>query len=441
MTDERPNSTDELEIESPTRESVQLVDHFFRHEYGQLVASLTRKFGVRNWELVEDVVQSALQRALASWSLRGIPPNPSAWLRRVASNLAIDSLRRDARWGTLSLQLSPLSSSRDSADGLEPTSVDPVFDDSCVEDDLLRMIFVCCDPAVPVESQVALSLKTLCGFSHREIARSLLSTEDNVAKRISRAKERLRSTGLEPSALRSRELAARLPDVQAVVYLLFNEGYSSTSVDKLIREELCEEAVRLACLLAEHVDTRGPSASAFLALLLFHAARLDSRIDDSGSMLLLKEQDRGLWDRDLIEVGFYWLQKSAVGETATRYHAEAWIAAEHCRAPSLEATDWERIAKGYDLLCTIAPSPVHELNRAIAIARRDGPEAGLTLFSQIESEKLEKDYYLWHAARAEFARLTGDISTARESLQRARELAPTRSEKEVISRKLDGLSE
>ena len=433
----RANGSAAAGEESSSSEPQGLVDHFFRHEYARLVATLTRKFGVRHWELVEDVVQSALERALSSWSLKGVPANPSAWLSRVATNLAIDALRRDVRWNALEATHEAAV-----AGGTE----DLVADTSQVQDDLLRMIYVCCDPRVPAESQVALALKTLCGFGNREIARALLTTEASVAKRITRAKQKLRDLVPEGGALESAELSGellreRLGDVQAVIYLLFNEGYSSSTSDRLIREDLCEEAVRLALLMAEHPRICGPRTAALLALLLFHAARLEARIDASGAILLLKEQDRSLWDARLLDEAFAWFRRATAGDVITRYHAEAWIVAEHCRAESLEDTNWDRIAKGYDLLCQLAPSPVHELNRAIAIGHRDGAVAGLAAFEAIESEKLENDYYLWHATRGELARETGDLATARAALKQAWQLAPTRQEKELICRKLDRLGE
>lgn len=411
-------------------ESRRLVDHFFRHEYARLVASLTRKFGMRHWEVVEDVVQSSLQRALGSWSLRGIPNNPTAWLHRVASNLALDVLRRDRRWNELDPAFDVAA---------ETDSVELGFDETRLQDDLLRMIFVCCDPSVPAQSQIALALKTLCGFGNLEIARALLTTEASVAKRITRAKNLLKSSSPGVDELASHVIQERLPDVQSVIYLLFNEGYSSSIADTLIREELCEEAVRLAHVLAEHPQTQGPQSAALLALLLFHAARLEARIDVSGAMLLLKEQDRSQWDPRLLGAAFQWFQVANTGDVVTRYHAEAWVAAEHCRASSLDDTHWGRIVQAYDLLVRISPSPVHELSRAIAIGYRDGPEAGMDAFSAIESDALAKDYYLWHATRAELSRQTGDTGTAREALDRAWELAPTHAEKELIYRKLDAL--
>lgn len=409
-------------------EPQQLVDHFFRHEYAQLVATLTRRFGVRHWELVEDVVQSALQQALRSWALNGIPRNPSGWLNRVASNRALDALRRDRRWGSLE-------------DADEPNFTNAPAEQPDLADDLLRMIFVCCDPCVPPESQIALALKTLCGFGNREIARALLTTEVSVAKRITRAKQRLRDEGVEPSDLNEEQIRERLSHVQAVVYLLFNEGYSSTTADKPIREELCEEAVRLALVLAEHCLTAGGDTAALLALLLFHGARLDARIDDCGAILLLKEQDRNAWNHRLIREAFRWFEQANKGPHITRYHAEAWIASEHCRARTFADTNWNNIAHGYDLLCQIEPSPIHELNRAIAIGHRDGPEAGMAAFAAIEPGSLASDYYLWHATHADLARQVGDVEAARTSLRTAWKLAPTNAEKELISRKLDFLSD
>lgn len=416
--------------ENPSTDSPHaLVDHFFRHEYARLVATLTRKFGVRHWELVEDVVQHALHRALSSWSLKGVPQNPSAWLHTVATNKAVDVLCRESRQAVLDSELGIQT-------GISPG---PTVEAE-MQDDLLRMIFVCCDPVVPSESQVALALKTLCGFGNHEIATALLTTEASVAKRITRAKKQLRESGIEPCELSTLELQQRLPDVLAVVYLLFNEGYSSSTADKLIREELCEEAVRLALVLAEHPHTVGTQSAALLALLLFHAARLNARIDETGAMLLLKEQDRSRWDGRLMREAFDWFRKATAGEQVTRYHAEAWIAAEHCRAATMEDIHWGRITQGYDLLCAIMPSPVHELNRAIAIGRRDGAAAGLKAFQAIDGGSQMGVYYLWHATKAELLRQTGNLQASKEALQIAWELAPTNAEKELICRKRDQLS-
>lgn len=407
-------------------QSHKLVEHFFRHESARLVASLTRLFGIRHLGLVEDVVQSALLRALTSWSLKGIPPEPGAWLHRVAYRLAVDALRRDTRWH-------PIGSRQAEA----PASV-PCDDE--VGDDLLRMIFVCCDDAVPTESQVALALKTLCGFGVNEISRALLTTEANVARRISRAKEKLRSVGLDPGALTAAMIQDRLEAVLAVIYLLFNEGYSATCADRLIREELCEEAIRLALILAEHPLTVGAQTAAFMALLLFHAARLETRVDDQGMLLLFADQDRQSWDQRLIAEAFRWFTRSASGDRLTRYHAESWIAAEHCRARRFEETNWDRIVQAYDLLIRLAPSPIHELNRAIAIAERNGPEVGWQTLQGIDAERLAEQYHLWSATAGELARRRGKWDEARRYLEQANRLARTDVERRFLLQRLASLA-
>lgn len=404
-----------------------LVEHFFRHESGRLVASLTRTFGTRHLGLIEDVVQTALLRALSSWSRKGVPVQPEAWLARVAGNLVLDALRRDLRWNPLETASAPTASS------LPDVSSDDV------NDDLLRMIFVCCDDAVPGESQVALALKTLCGFDAREIARALLTTESNITRRITRAKEKLRASGIDPGSLNPDKIRARLPAVHSVVYLLFNEGYSSSVADQFIRRDLCAEAIRLALLLAEHPLTEGPESAAFLALLLFHACRFEARVSDQGMLLLLEDQDRTRWDQSMMAAGFHWFARSAQGDRITRYHAEAWIAAEHCRARSFRETDWDRIVSGYDWLIRLAPSPIHELNRAIALAERDGPDAGWSALHAIDAERLPEHYHLWAATAGELARRRGVVDEARLHLEHALQLAPTNAEKEFLLARLASL--
>lgn len=408
----------------------QLVEHFFRHESARLVAVLTRSFGTRHLGLIEDVVQTALLRALSSWSHKGVPPDPAAWLAKVARNLVVDALRRDLRWNSL-----------DSQRHIVESHAAPLFAAAIedVNDSLLRMIFVCCDDAVPAESQVALALKTLCGFDVCEIARALLSTEANIARRITRAKDKLRAAGLDPSGLTPSLIQARVPAAQAVIYLLFNEGYSSSQPDQLIRQDLCEEAVRLAILIAEHPLTEGADSAAFVALLLFHACRLEARQDEAGMLLLLEEQDRTRWDARLMTEAFRWFMKSAAGTKVTRYHAEAWIAAEHCRARSFRETNWDRIIKAYDLLLRVAPSPIHELNRAIALAERDGPDVGWTALMAIDADRVPPHYHLWKATAGELARRRGEIEDARSFLTQALQLAPTNVERQFLRRRLESL--
>ncbi|MEM8669422.1 MAG: sigma-70 family RNA polymerase sigma factor [Planctomycetota bacterium] len=405
-----------------TDDSTQLVDHFCRHEFARLIAALARKFGVRHMELVEDAVQGAFLRALRSWPLKGIPPQPGPWLYRVAYNLAMDHLRRDLRWNSVA-----------SAGSVEDPSFQiehPPYCEDEITDSQLRMIFACCCDEIPRESQVALALKTLCGFGNEEIARALLISEANVAKRLVRAKQRLRSLKFDPNALSVQDFQARLPMVQAVAYLLFNEGYSSTNDDRLIREELCEEAVRLALLLAEHPWTQGPRSSALLALMLFHASRLETRLDESGRMLQLADQDRSLWDHRMIAEAGRWILRACDGEP-TRYHVEAWIASEHCTAKSADDTHWDRIVQAYDLLLKFDDSPVVQLNRAIAIAEYSGVAAGWQALNAIEHQFRDR-YHLWTAAAGEFAYREGKLSEARRYYERALSLTSSATEQTFL---------
>ncbi len=413
-------------------DSPALVDHFFRHESARLVAALVRRLGIRHLPLAEDAVQVALVRALTSWKQRGAPSNPTGWLLAVANNHATDQLRRETK--NLGNQLASI---------LEETLADspslPTLDET-LQDSLLRMIFVCCDPLVPTESQTALALKTLCGFSILETAPPLLSTQESIAKRITRAKERLRNSGLSLDNLTESDIRSRLPEVHRVVYLLFNEGYSSTQPDKLIREDLCEEAVRLALLLAEHPLTKGSESSAFLSLLLFHSARLNARIDAGGAIMLFHQQKVEDWDLRLLKEAYRWFQRATRTGDVSRYHAEAMIAAEHCRGKLSGNTNWTCVMRSYDLLCQLAPSPIHELNRAIALAHHEGAAAGLAAIAKIKSSKLSSNYYLWHAAYGELYFLDRQLERSEASFRRAWALAPTQAEKELICRKLDRIS-
>src|SRR5215510_7435743 len=331
-----------------------LPEHWFRHELGRLVAILSRRFGFHRMELCEDAAQTALLQATQSWSSE-LPDNPGAWLYRVAHNYVLDELRREKR------------------DQRYIADVHEDYAQQEVQDDVLRLLFVCADPAIPPESQLVLALKTLCGFSTSEIALRLFQSEDAVHKRLQRARARLR----EHAEVQSID-PERVHGVLHMLYLLFNEGYSSAQPDRVIRRELCDEALRLALLLREDPAGAIPETDALIALICFHAARFDARVDGMGGLLLLEEQDRSLWDRYLIQRGLDHLTRSARGKTVSRYHAEAGVAAEHCLAPSYTVTNWEEIVRLYEVLERIAPSPLNVLNRAIALAEWQGPDVGLT---------------------------------------------------------------
>jgi RNA polymerase sigma factor (sigma-70 family) len=402
---------------------------FFRHEYGRLVAMLSRRAGMQNLEIVEDAVQSALVAALASWTRGSVPDNPSAWLFRVAHNHVIDELRRRGRGERLAARFG-----RDAIEAIETAPAAALAGD--VRDDILRMLFACCDDAIPVESQLVIALTTLCGFAVREVAERLFLGEANVYKRLARARSRLRTLPFEPDELSPQQLAARLPAVRSIVYVLFTEGYLSSHADGPIRRELCDEAVRLAHVLAEHPVSATPETFALVALMHLHGARMTARQDGSGGLLLLEEQDRSRWDHSEIQLGLSWLARSADGDAFSRYHAEAGIAAEHCLAASFAETRWDRIIECYELLERLAPSPIHTLNRAIAVAEWHGPTRGLGVLDGLEPPSWFAGSYLWAAVLADLHRRCGHAELARRYRDMAIESAPCPAVKDALQRRL-----
>lgn len=414
------------------------VELFFRHEYGKLVAVLSCRVGVGYLDDIEDAVQSALMRALERWPLSEMPDNPTAWLYRVAQNHLLGELRqRNGRRRILEERCAP--------QGEFETENPEHFLAGEVRDDLLRMLFVCCDEVIPEESQLVLALKTLGGFSVAEIAHRLFLTEANVYKRLGRARERLRQlsvnridlTLIDPT---DQDFAARLPAVHKVVYLIFTEGYLSSHHENAIRRELCAEAIRLTSLLAEHPVGGGSETSALLALMHLHSARLLARQDHSGGLLLLEEQDRTRWDRDEIRLGLEWLARSAQGETFSRFHAEAGIAAEHCLAGTFADTRWDRVVSCYELLERTDSSALHRLNRAVALAEWQGPEAALALLAEIEPPAWLVGSYLWSAVLADLYRRSHHIEEAKKYRDRALSSAPNPAIRDLLIRRLDGLN-
>jgi RNA polymerase sigma-70 factor (ECF subfamily) len=409
----------------------QLVDHFFRHQSGNLVSVLMRVFGLDNIAVVEDVVQAALVQALEVWKIQGVPEDPAGWMYRVARNKALDVIRHrnvatrlNPEWAALRETTNP------------PEAFDRLFSANEIADSQLRMIFTCCHPELPEESQIALTLKTLCGFSVYEIARALLTTEDNVKKRIARAKKKFTEKQIPFEVPIGPALADRLGSVHTVLYLLFNEGYSSSQPAELIRRDLCEESIRLCTLLANHAATGSEETAALLALMLLHAARFDARLQNDGSMLLLEEQDRKLWNADMISLGIGYLNQSASGERISRYHLEAAIAAHHSIAATFADTNWKAILALYDDLSRIYPSPIHDLNRAIVIAQISGPDAGLAAIEQIRELDTLEEYHLLHATRGELHRRSGRLEQARDCFRIALKCTQSVSEKELLTRRL-----
>ena len=390
---------------------------------------LSHRVGVRHIEAVEDAVQSALMRALETWPIAGLPDKPSAWLFRVAHNELMGELRQRTSRRRI-LQQNAREDLGTPDDGPE------VFLPGEMRDDLLRMLFVCCDESIPMESQLVLALKTLCGFSTREIAIRLFTSEANVYKRLGRARNRLRTLPPGPGELDDEQYSSRLPAVHKILYLQFTEGYLSSHTKMAIRRELCDEAIRLATVLAEHPVGQAPATFALLALMHLHAARMTARQDGSGGLLLLEEQDREVWDQQRITVGLEWLAKSAEGDTFSRYHAEAGVAAEHCLAPSFQETRWDKVVEYYSLLERVAPSSMHRLNRAVAVAEWQGPAAGLAVLNGFEPPMWLAGSYLWAAVLADLHRRAGNADVAQRYLDVAFKEAPTRAVQELLRRRL-----
>ena len=398
-------------------------EHFFRHEHGRLVATLVAQFGTWRLQLIEDAVQEALVRALQTWPYRGVPDNAAAWLTQTARNVMLDHLRRDQRW-------------QEREDGIAAehgrwsgNAENVSATDELIRDDTLRLIFICCHPQLSAEAQVALALRTLCGFSPAEIGAAFLTSESAISKRLVRARQRVRELELLFDLPQPSELPERLGGVLATLYLLFNEGYKASSGDQLVRQDLCREAIRLTRILLENQDCATPRAHALLALMLLNAARLDARTDDAGNLLRLHEQDRSTWDAAMISEGIQQLAASAQGAKISAFHLEAGIAACHSTAPSAAETDWSRIVSLYQQLQEIAPSPLTTLNRAIAIGRASGAKAGLEALNEVSGLD---NYHLLHAARGTFAAECGEKAAAIAHFRQALAKAIVSSEREFL---------
>ncbi|MGI8908492.1 MAG: RNA polymerase sigma factor [Candidatus Sumerlaeaceae bacterium] len=414
----------------PPGDITQVVEHLFRHEAAKMVSALTRIFGFENLSLAEDVVQEALLRALKTWPFYGVPQNPAAWIMQVSKNLAMDVVRREKTFRDKEADIGALKVSADSAGETEVHLAREFTDDR------LRMMFVCCHPVVPSEAQIALALKTLCGFSVGEIARAFLTNEAAVAKRLTRAKQKIREARIPFEIPGAAELEDRLDTVLQTLYLLFNEGYKASIGDTLVREELCKEAIRMVSLLVEHPSGNQPRTHALLALMLFGTARLPSRTDADGNLLRLKEQDRTLWDASVIARGMYHLAMSASGNDLSVYHLEAAIAAAHCSALTYESTDWNHIVALYDMLTHLDDSVIVALNRAIAVAQMQGARSGLDALASIGNQEKLNAYYLYHAAKAEFEMQLQQTDSAAKHLRKALELTQIHSEQIFLRSRL-----
>jgi RNA polymerase sigma-70 factor, ECF subfamily len=405
-----------------------LLDHLFRHQAGRITARLVRLLGPANFALAEEAVQEALVRALLTWPYEGAPDNPAGWLFRVAHNIAIDAVRRDRTFAAKTESVVAELTRSASFAAAEP-------DDGELQDDELRMIFMCCHPALARETSVALSLKTVGGFSTREIARAFLADERAIAQRLVRARRQIRDEQLTLEMPGASDLAARLDAVLEVIYFMFNEGYAAQSGEALIRQDFCFEALRLGTLVAS-APLATPRAHALVALMALQAARLAARVDELGDLVLLDNQDRTRWDERLIALGFHHFDRSISGDDVSEYHIQAAIAAAHARATDASSVDWPAILELYDELLSKNPSPVVALNRAVAIARVHGPAAGLAAVTPLERDRYLRRYHLLLAVRGQLLLDLGRVPQAADAFRAALECECSEPERRFLTRQL-----
>lgn len=410
--------------------TTQMVDRLFRQTSGKMVAILSQCFGLAHLSLVEDVVQESFMQALQSWKHNGYPENPEAWLMQTARNRAIDRFRKHKIHHEY-LQHTATS---------EGSEAEPAYHHQEIADSRLRMIFACCHPTLSLEDQIALTLRTVFSFSSAEIAKALLTKEATIQKRLLRARNKLREENVLLEIPAGKQLEQRLDAALAVLYLLFNEGYYSPGKDEDIRYELCVEAIQSGKLLAEHPLTAQPATLSLLALMCLHAARFNSRNGNPESIVLLHEQDRSLWDRELMQVGIYYLNKATTCTLVSQYQIEAVIAVEYCMAPSFEETNWKRLLQHYNLLLQLNHSPHVMLSRAVVMEKNGlAHEAIASILSLNGIEHLLQTNHLYSAVLGNLYLSLCNKMKAGEYLQRAHQLSPSSLEKRLLQERLETL--
>lgn len=410
-----------------------LVEHFFRHESGKMISVLTSIFGTDNLILAEDIVQDTLVEAISNWTYNGVPENPVAWLYTVAKNKTLNTIKRDKQLekyiseGLYVAKMQQLT---------ELNTLD-FFSEESISDDQLRMMFVCCHPCISKDSQIALILKTLCGFSISEIAKSFLTNNENINKRLVRARKTIREDDIPFEVPSVDQLDKRVGVVLEAIYLLFNEGYSASSGDEVIRKELCQESIRLAEMIVNHLYITNKSDTyALIALMQLNTSRFKAREDEYGNIMTLGQQDRSKWDYHIMERGFSNLEIAAQHTQISRYHILAAISAYHCSAKDFDSTDWDSILTLYDKLISIENSPIIILNRAIVLSKVGNPEKALQELAVIENDKIIKSNYLFYSTQAEFYIQLNEFSMAKNVLRKAIELAPLPKEKQMLEHRL-----
>jgi RNA polymerase sigma-70 factor (ECF subfamily) len=408
-------------------EAAAALESVYHADWGRIVATLIKLTG--DFELAEECAQEAFAAAVEDWPERGIPDVPVAWIIRTARNKAIDRIRSKTLHAEKLQQYSASPLFRDAEL--------PDYDTGEIPDERLRLIFTCCHPAIALDAQVALTLRTLCGLETGEIARAFLVPTATMAQRLVRAQRKIRVAGIPYEVPDVKQMPERLEGVLAAIYLVFNEGYAATQGASLMRTDLCAEAIRLARLVRSLLTPAPAEVTGLLALMLLHDARRESRLDAAGDVVLLEDQNRSLWNRRQIEQALP-LVGEAMAAAPGPYAIQAAIAAVHCRAPRPEDTNWREILFLYDLLARVHPSPVVSLNRAAAVAMVEGPRAGLDLMDALEADL--KDYHLFHAARADLLRRLGSSAEAAESYRRALELVTNDSERRYLTRRLEQLT-
>ena len=371
------------------------VNHLFRQESGKMISVLVKIFGTENIELAEDVIQDALIVAIEKWGKNGIPENPTAWLYRVAKNKAIDIIRRKKHSSAIDFS-DPERQLLTSEYTLAPT-MNNFWQEEQIEDDFLAMMYACCHPDLTLENQITFILKSLCGFSTHEIAKAFLTSEDTISKRVYRAKSYFRKHKIKPKIPSYKEIKPRTKAVLHTLYLMFNEGYNSCHSDHLIRKDIISQSIFLNKALLQHKESQLPEAYALLALMYFHTSRLEGRLNTLGNLIVLRNQDRSIWNTDMIKLGNYYMNKAAFGTQLSAYHLEAAIAYEHCIAPSYQETNWKNIIYYYNVLYNLNQDPVVYLNRCLVVLELEGPFKALNELDKIKDDPFLQKYYLYYA--------------------------------------------